>query len=126
MAGCALNASSTFCLLSFEWWWARLLVRRCEDVVPVLRSRPTPRTIGKDLYDKRARMIADEMRASAREHGCRFHRAWYARDGSAFYAVAHWETSEGASAFFEEWDIQDEPGEVKVILEGDVGLVPDP
>jgi hypothetical protein len=88
---------------------------------------PTPDgRSAKDLYDKRVRMITDKMRASAREHGCRFHRAWYARDDSAFYAVAQWETSEGASAFFEEWDIQDEPGEVKVILEGDVGLVPGP
>ncbi len=28
------------------------------------------------------------MRASARKHGCTFHRAWYAEDGSAFYALA--------------------------------------
>lgn len=62
----------------------------------------------------------------AREHGCRFHRAWYARDGSAFYAVAKWETREGANAFFEEWNIEDEPGEVAIMLEGDVGLVPLP
>lgn len=80
----------------------------------------------RDLYEKRVRWISDEMRASARGHGCRFHRAWYAQDGSAFYAVAEWETREGASAFFEEWDIQDEPGEVAVRLEGDIGLVPLP
>ena len=88
---------------------------------------PTPdgRT-AKDLYDKRVRMITDDMRASARSHGCRFHRAWHAEDGSAFYAIAEWETLEGASAFFEEWEIDDEPGEVAIRLEGDVGLVPLP
>jgi hypothetical protein len=31
---------------------------------------------------------------------------------------------EGARAFFEEWEIEDEPGEVAIRLEGDVGLVP--
>ena len=30
------------------------------------------------------------------------------------------------AAFFNEWNIEDEPGEVAVILEGDVGLVPVP
>jgi hypothetical protein len=88
---------------------------------------PTPDgRSARDLYEKRVRGISGEMRASAREHGCRFHRAWYAQDGSAFYAVAEWETREGASAFFEEWDIEDEPGEVSVRLEGDIGLVPLP
>jgi hypothetical protein len=88
---------------------------------------PTPDgRSARDLYEKRVRWISDEMRASARGHGCRFHRAWYAQDGSAFYAVAEWETREGASAFFEEWDIEDEPGEVAVRLEGDIGLVPLP
>lgn len=84
---------------------------------------PTPdgRT-AKDLYDKRVRMITPEMQASAVAHGCRFHRAWYARDESAFYALACWDNPEGANAFFEEWDIDDEPGEVAVRLEGDVGL----
>ena len=88
---------------------------------------PTPdgRT-AKDLYDKRVRITTDEMRASARAHGCRFHRAWYAKDGSAFYAVAEWDSKEGASAFFEEWDIEAEPGELTIFLEGDVGLVPLP
>ena len=66
------------------------------------------------------------MRASAREHGCRFHRAWYAEDGSAFYAVAKWDSSDGANAFFEQWDIRDEPGEYAVHLLGDEGLVPEP
>jgi hypothetical protein len=33
---------------------------------------------------------------------------------------------EGAGAFFEEWDIRDEPGEVGFVLEGGVGLVPTP
>jgi len=86
---------------------------------------PTPdgRT-AQDLYDKRVRMITDEMRESSREHGCRFHRAWHTQDGSAFYAVANWDTREGASAFFEQWEIEAEPGEVSVVLEGDVGLVP--
>lgn len=88
---------------------------------------PTPDgRSARDLYEKRVRWISDEMRASARRHGCRFHRAWYAQDGSAFYAVADWETREGASAFFEEWDIEDEPGEIAVRLEGDIGLVPLP
>jgi hypothetical protein len=88
---------------------------------------PTPdgRT-AEDLYRRRLTWISPEMQASAREHGCRFHRAWHAEDGSAFYALANWETREGARAFFEDWDIEDEPGEVAVILEGDVGLVPDP
>jgi hypothetical protein len=79
-----------------------------------------------DLYEKRLTGITDEMRASAVAHGCGFHRAWYARDGSAFYAVAHWESPEGAQAFFEEWEIEDEPGEIAVLLDGDVGLVPLP
>ena len=88
---------------------------------------PTPdgRT-ARDLYETRIARITDEMRTSAREHGCGFHRAWYTDDGSAFYAVAKWETREGASAFFEEWNIEDEPGEVAIVLEGDVGLVPLP
>ena len=64
------------------------------------------------------------MRESAREHGCTFHRAWHAEDGSAFYALAHWHTLEGAQTFFEQWEIADEPGEVALLLEGDVGLVP--
>jgi hypothetical protein len=88
---------------------------------------PTPDgRSARDLYEKRVLGISNEMRASARGHGCRFHRAWYAQDGSAFYAVADWETAEGASAFFEEWQIEDEPGEVAVRLEGDIGLVPLP
>jgi hypothetical protein len=86
---------------------------------------PTPDgQTAKDLYDKRVRLITPAMRASAVAHGCRFHQAWYADDGSAFYAVAEWDSREGASAFFEEWQIQDEPGEVAVRLEGDIGLVP--
>jgi hypothetical protein len=95
----------------------------------ILFRVPTPTPDGqtaRDLYEKRIPWITDEMRQSAREHGCGFHRAWYARDGSAFYAVAFWETREGASAFFEQWEIEDEPGEQTVILEGDVGLVPLP
>ncbi len=88
---------------------------------------PTPDgRSARDLYERRVTWISDEMRSSAREHGCLFHRAWYAEDGSAFYAVAEWETREGASAFFREWNIEDEPGEVAVRLVGDVGLVPLP
>ena len=88
---------------------------------------PTPdgRT-AEELYRKRLTWITDDMRASARELGCRFHRAWYAEDGSAFYALANWETREGASEFFERWDIADEPGEIEIRLLGDVGLVAEP
>lgn len=88
---------------------------------------PTPdgRT-ARDLYDERVTNITPEMQASAREHGCRFHRAWYARDGSAFYALADWADREGAGAFYTEWEIEDEPGEVAIWLDGDVGLVPLP
>jgi hypothetical protein len=86
---------------------------------------PTPEgQTARDLFDKRIDMIGDGMRASARDLGCTFHRAWHAVDGSAFYAIAHWQTREGAQTFFEQWQISDEPGEVAVILEGDVGLVP--
>lgn len=88
---------------------------------------PTPDgQTAQELYQKRLHGITTEMQASAREHGCRFHRAWYAADDSAFYAVASWEDREGALAFFEEWNIKDEPGEVAIRLEGDVGLVPEP
>ncbi len=90
---------------------------------------PTPTPDGRtarDLYEKRVRWIGDQMRVSSRRHGCKFHRAWHAQDGSAFYALAKWETREGAHAFFEEWQIDAEPGEVTVVLEGDVGLVPVP
>ena len=95
----------------------------------VLFTAPCPTPDGQtaeDLYRKREVMITAEMRASARELGCRFHRAWHAADGSAFYALAKWETPEGASAFFERWQIADEPGEVAIRLLGDVGLVPKP
>lgn len=88
---------------------------------------PTPdgRT-ARDLYDKRVRVITPAMQASAREHGCRFHRAWHAADDSAFYALASWDTREGANAFYDEWEIEDEPGEVAIVLEGDIGLLPSP
>jgi hypothetical protein len=56
--------------------------------------------------------------------GCTFHRAWHTADGSSFYALAHWRTREGAQGFSDEWQIEDEPGEVAIVLEGDVGLVP--
>ena len=95
----------------------------------VLFRVPCPTPDGrsaKDLYERRVPWITPAMQASAREHGCRFHRAWYAKDGSAFYAIANWESRDGARAFFEEWEIDDEPGEVAIYLEGDVGLVPVP
>ena len=77
-----------------------------------------------DLYRKRVEGITDEMRASAVELGCRFHRAWYAQDGSEFIAIAKWDDRAGASAFFQRWNIEDEEGETMTILEGDIGLVP--
>jgi hypothetical protein len=95
----------------------------------VLFMAPCPTPDGRtaqDLYEKRLTWITDDMRASARELGCRFHRAWYAKDGSAFYALANWDNMDGAQEFFERWDITDEPGEVAITLLGDVGLVPDP
>ncbi len=93
----------------------------------ILFHVPTPTPDGRsarDLYERRETWISDGMRASARRHGCTFHRAWHAVDGSAFYALAHWRTGDGAQAFFDEWQIDDEPGEVAIRLEGDVGLVP--
>ena len=77
-----------------------------------------------DLYMKRVVRITDAMKESAKANGCSFHRAWYAQDGSAFWALANWETLEGANRFFTEWSIEDEPGETLIRLEGDVGLVP--
>ena len=100
-----------------------------ESTIWVLFMIPCPTPDGrpaKDLYDRRVRWITDDMRASARQHGCRFHQAWYATDASAFYALANWETRQGAQRFFEEWGITAEPGEVAVFLEGDVGLAPLP
>lgn len=95
----------------------------------VLFQVPCPTPDGRsarDLYEKRVVGISSEMQASARQHGCRFHRAWYSRDGSAFYALASWDSAESASQFFDLWEIEDEPGEVAVFLEGDIGLVPSP
>lgn len=95
----------------------------------VLFQVPCPTSDGRtaeELYNKRLTGITSMMQESARSHGCRFHRAWYTKDGSMFVALAEWESSEGAHAFFEEWNIEDEPGEVAFRLEGDVGLVPLP
>ena len=95
----------------------------------VLFHVPTPTPDGRtarDLYERRIDWITPAMRESAEAHGCRFHRAWYAQDGSAFYALANWESREAASAFFQEWEIEAEPGEQAIVLEGDVGLVPEP
>src|SRR3954451_3934361 len=78
----------------------------------VLFSVPCPTPDGqtaRDLYEKRLTWITDDMRASARELGCRFHRAWYAQDGSAFYALANWGSLDDAQTFFDRWDIRDEP-----------------
>jgi hypothetical protein len=88
---------------------------------------PTPDgQSAQDLYEKRVIGITAEMQASAIAHGCRFHRAWHSVDGSEFVAIAEWETRDGALAFFDEWDIEDEPGEMAIPLEGDIGLVPLP
>jgi hypothetical protein len=95
----------------------------------ILFTAPCPTPDGQtaeDLYRKRLTWITPEMQHSARELGCRFHRAWYADDGSAFYALANWDTREGASKFFRLWNITDEPGEIAITLLGDVGLVPEP
>lgn len=97
------------------------------DGVWVLFVVPCPTPDGqtaRDLYQKRVTGITDEMRADGRARGCEFHRAWYAADGSAFYAVAHWRSREAARGFFERWDIRDEPGERAIPLEGDIGVVP--
>jgi hypothetical protein len=88
---------------------------------------PTPTPDGqtaRDLYEKRVRWFSWEMMESARKHGCRFRCAFTAADGSAFWAIACWETREGGRAFYEQWDVEEEPGEVAIRLEGDVGLVP--
>jgi len=97
------------------------------DGVWILFVVPCPTPDGRsarDLYEKRIVWISDAMRADARARGCRFHRAWHAADGAAFYALAHWESREAARGFFEQWHIEDEPGERAIVLEGDVGLVP--
>ena len=88
---------------------------------------PTPdgRT-AQELYETRVTGISTAMQESAVEHGCRFHRAWFTSDGSEFVAITNWDSREGAQAFFEQWEIDDEPGETVTMLEGDVGLVPTP
>jgi hypothetical protein len=88
---------------------------------------PTPTPDGvtaRELYQKRVEWIDDGMQSSAQANGCRFHQAWYAQDGSAFYALAQWESIAGAEHFFEEWEVRDEPGEIMIRLMGHVGLVP--
>ena len=95
----------------------------------ILFKAPCPTPDGQaaeDLYRKRLTWISPEMQKSARELGCRFHRAWYAEDNSAFYALANWDSREGAQEFFRRWNIEDEPGEIAITLLGDVGLVPEP
>jgi hypothetical protein len=97
-------------------------------VISVLFRVPCPTPDGRtaqDLYQKRVRWITDAMRADARAHGCRFHRAWYASDGHAFYALAIWETRERAREFYRSWSITNEPGEESIYLEGDIGLAPE-
>lgn len=93
----------------------------------LLFNVPCPTSDGQtaqDLYEKRVVGITEAMKESAISYGCRFHRAWFAEDGSGFWALANWETAEGANRFFSEWNIDDEPGETMIRLEGDVGLVP--
>ena len=90
----------------------------------LLFRAPAGDQTAKEMYEKRLTWITSEMQASAEELGCTFHRAWYAADGSMFYALAHWRTREGANTFFERWEIDAEPGEEAIRLEGDVGLVP--
>jgi hypothetical protein len=86
---------------------------------------PTPKgESAEDLYQKRVEGISAAMKESAVANGCRFHRAWHASDGSSFFAIANWETAEGANRFFAEWNIEDEAGEIMIRLEGDIGLVP--
>jgi hypothetical protein len=95
----------------------------------ILFQVPCPTSDGQsaeDLYNKRLTHITAAMQESARAHGCRFHRAWHTKDGSLFVAIAEWDSAEGANAFFDEWNIEDEPGEVAFRLEGDTGLVPRP
>lgn len=88
---------------------------------------PTPAGLSADdLLAKRVEGITGEMQASASAHGCLFHRAWVAADRTAFHALACWESREGARAFYEQWSIEAEEGEVATLLEGDVGLVPKP
>jgi hypothetical protein len=65
------------------------------------------------------------MRTDARARGCRFHRAWYAVDGHAFYALAIWQSRESAREFYRAWRIADEPGEEAIYLDGDIGLAPE-
>jgi hypothetical protein len=85
---------------------------------------PTPSGLtADDLLQKRLDLITPEMKASAKRLGCRFHRAWVSRDRDQFVAVACWESADGANAFFDEWDIDDEEGEVAIRLDGDIGLV---
>jgi hypothetical protein len=94
----------------------------------VLFQVPCPTPDGRtaqDLYQTRVDKISPQMQDSARRHGCRFHQAWHGNDGD-FYALALWDSAEGAHAFFEEWQIDDEPGERAVRLDGFVGLVPHP
>ena len=98
-----------------------------EEGIWVLFVVPCPTPDGRtarDLYQKRVVWIDERMRADARARGCTFHRAWHTADGSAFYALAHWESREAARGFFERWQIEDEPGERAIVLVGDVGLVP--
>jgi len=92
--------------------------------VALIRAQDGPTVLVDPTADRNA--IIQAMQASAVQHGCHFHRAFAAKDGTAFYALACWETRDGAHDFFEEWDIDDEPGEVATRLIGHVGLVPLP
>ena len=100
----------------------------CQSMWILFRA-PCPTPDGRsarDLYERRLTWITDDMRRSAKRHGCRFHRAWYSDDDNTFYALAQWDSREGARSFFDKWQIDDEPGETVIELKGDVGLVPLP
>jgi hypothetical protein len=88
---------------------------------------PTPDgQSAEELYQKRLKALTPEMKADARQHGCRFHRVWHARDGSAFYALVEWASREEEHAFYSRWNVQHDPGDTTIFLEGDLGLVPLP
>lgn len=55
-----------------------------------------------------------------------FTQAWFTADGFEFVAIALWDNLDKAYTFFEQWDIEDQPGEIAARLPGNVGLVPEP
>jgi hypothetical protein len=75
---------------------------------------------------KRLTRISPEMQASARELGAGSTARGTRTTARPSMPLRTGDSREGASRFFELWGIADEPGEIAVRLEGDVGLVPDP